>query len=164
MIPTSLEALAALRSSRITENLWQGPMPPPGGTVARAGFTMLVMCASEFQPPAERYPGVQVIHAPNEDILNLGRERAVTAVHGAQAAAAAIRQGRRVLVTCAAGLNRSGLVSGLTLRLLKDWSPEECIARIQHARPGALGNLVFCHAIRTLRLHVVPPQKGIVLP
>lgn len=136
-----------------------------GSVVRRAGFTLLVLCADEYQPPAESFSAVQVIYAPNHDIPDVGRKAAITAIHAAQAVAAAIKQGRSVLVTCWMGLNRSGLVSALALRLLRDWTPDQCIEIVQRSRPGALGNHVFRAAIRQLKVHLVEPERktGIIL-
>ena len=56
-----------------------------------------------------------------------------------------IRQGRRVLVTCSTGLNRSALVVGRTLISLGH-APADAIDLVRHARgPRALSNRAFVH-------------------
>lgn len=49
-----LEAIAFIRGLQAT---------PYGRAAADAGFDVLVLCASEFQPPAKLFPGVHVIQA-----------------------------------------------------------------------------------------------------
>lgn len=57
--------------------------------------------------------------------------------------AAAVKSGKRVLVRCQAGLNRSGLVVGLAM-IKMGWEPEAAIERIREARsPYALCNRSF---------------------
>ena len=52
----------------IPKLLYMGGVPSIGYAVRNAGFDVLVLCASEYQPPARDFPGVQVIHCPLEDI------------------------------------------------------------------------------------------------
>jgi protein-tyrosine phosphatase len=60
-------------------------------------------------------------------------------------------KGRTVLVHCAEGFNRSGLVVATFLVLCRDMKPDDAIALIQQKRPGALSNQTFCEFIRGLR-------------
>jgi len=56
----------------------------------------------------------------------------------------------RVYILCQAGMNRSGLLTGLVLRALGEESAT-AIARIRTARPGALNNAAFVHIIEAWR-------------
>ena len=126
-----------LDANEIVPGLWQGSFPMPGNQVKDKGFTHLVLCARELQPPANLYPGVQVIHAPNDDSPiygSLGEVELKTAVRAARRATEALKDGGRVLVTCAAGANRSGLVNGITLHLLYGWSGRKAIDQIRRKR------------------------------
>src|SRR6185436_7074108 len=112
-----------------------------------AGFDMLVLCAFEFQPPHqmmayapcppefrdEPFPGVEVVHAPNDDNYYEPPPRYVlkAAVQTADIVAQKIRAGGKVLVTCWQGWNRSGLVSALTLHKLCGFSGAECVRHVQ---------------------------------
>jgi protein-tyrosine phosphatase len=59
----------------------------------------------------------------------------------------ALRNGQHVLVTCRAGLNRSGLVTALSLMMLGD-SAVQAIARVRAARgESALSNPTFVRAL-----------------
>ena len=56
-----------------------------------------------------------------------------------------IRQGRRVVITCSTGLNRSALVAARTLISLGR-APADAIDLVRHARgPRALSNRAFVH-------------------
>lgn len=57
-------------------------------------------------------------------------------------AAELIRSGKTVLVHCAAGINRSGLVTAMILVKLGD-SPSEAIDRLRAVVPDALNNETF---------------------
>ena len=60
-----------------------------------------------------------------------------------------VRAGRRVLVHCGLGLNRSPLLAGLVLHQL-GWSGEDAVARLRERRPGALYNELYCDYLRAL--------------
>lgn len=105
---------------------------------------LLVLCAEEVQP---RTLALSILSAPLRDrpFASRDEERRVVSVAGRAAdfVAREVSAGRRVLVTCAAGLNRSGFVSGLTLRRL-GVSGASAVRKIRRARgPSALGNLSF---------------------
>ncbi len=53
-----------LDAHEVAPGLWQGAVPPEGHAVAEAGFSMLVLCAEEYQFQADCFPGVRVVHAP----------------------------------------------------------------------------------------------------
>jgi protein-tyrosine phosphatase len=146
--PISQRVLGAIDASRITEDIYQGARPPTGKALTKMGFDGVVLTAVEFQPPASKYPGVHVIHAPMEDdgepINAVTWENAVTA---ASQVNDLVRQGGRVLVTCYQGLNRSGLVVALALLMLTDLHPDDIVNLIQARRPGALFNRRFVRAI-----------------
>ncbi len=155
-------------ADEIIPGLWQGSLPSTGNMVKGRGFTVLILCAREKQPPAELYPGVRVVHAPNDDHPNYGpldREKLRTAIQAAKQAAEAIRNGGKVLVTCAAGLNRSGLVSGLTLHFLYGWSGHKAINQIRQKRKCQngycpLSNSEFVAALMNLKTKALPLGQG----
>lgn len=132
-----------VEANEIMPNLWQGSVPPQGWLLAHAGFRALVLCAREHQYPASSYPGIRVIHAPNDDSIRfpLTREKLRVAVRAARQVAEALRAGQSTLVTCAMGLNRSGLVSALTLHIFYGWSGDQCIAQIRTRRDPQAGFL-----------------------
>jgi protein-tyrosine phosphatase len=107
------------RTWLIRDRLAIGSKPPRGAAVARAGFSDLVLCAWEEQPPDEAFSGIAVHRVLLDDS---GLPPSSVDFRNAEAMAAhvanLVRRGRSVLVTCQLGMNRSGLVSALALRRL----------------------------------------------
>lgn len=147
--------LKVIDANRIAPKLYQGANPPQGSAVRRAGFDVLVLCASEHQYPAALYPGVKVIYAPMWDEASVPKEVAFPA---ARAVVHELRKGSRVLVCCNMGRNRSGLVTALALWCMTGRSGVECLWRVQTARPKALSNKFFAlflfHLPRYTERHV----------
>ena len=139
-------------ADEILPRLWQGSWPPRGGLVASEGFDVLILCASEVQPKDEDFPGVQVVHAPFDDV-DISRGALEQALRASNTAAEYHREGKDVLVTCAAGMNRSGLVVALTIHRLMGWSGDACVHMVRvRRRPGfkdlpALNNQSFVNAL-----------------
>ena len=122
----------------ITPGLWQGSFPPLGNAVRQGGFDLLVLCARELQQPSIDFHNVAVIHAPNDDSEAYGpltREKLRVAIRAARKVAKAVKRGEQVLVTCALGMNRSGLVSALALHLLYGWPGGQCLKWVRKHRP-----------------------------
>lgn len=121
--------------------LWQGGRPSPGPEVRDDGFDMLVLCEDEFQPDAKAFPGVEVVHAPNDDDpsrLPTPHELGI-AKAAAKQVTEALRKRKRVLVVCRAGLNRSGLVVALTLHYHLGMSGKDAVAMVRARRRSGSG-------------------------
>jgi protein-tyrosine phosphatase len=140
-----------MNTSRIYDTIWQGAQPPTGPKLREFGFDVLVLCATEFQPPANQFPGVTVIHAPNDDSDMTSRDQLDTVLQAARKVAEAARADKNVLVTCYLGLNRSGLVTALALHLLTGWPGWKCAKTVKLQRPYALSNQHFVRLIERLR-------------
>jgi protein-tyrosine phosphatase len=122
-----------------------------GRTVMRNGFEALVLAAEEYQPPAHAFPGARVMHAPLDDHYDpLTAEEWEHIIRAANFAAHHVRSGRRTLVTCQAGLNRSGIITALAVCLLTGASGREAVDLIQRRRPDALCNSNFVYHIETV--------------
>jgi protein-tyrosine phosphatase len=148
---------------RIAPKLWQGSKPPRGLSLFTAGFDVLVLCAEEHQPWEADFPGVEVIRAPNDDSGKpMTKAQLKTADREARRVAKRLRQGRRVLVTCAMGLNRSGLVSALALHYRDGLPGRACIEIVQKARPGALRNPEFVRALAALPALSIAARRDIL--
>lgn len=135
--------------NKIAENLYQGAIPPKGEVLSKKGFDVVVLCAEENQD-VEGYPEVQVICSPGDDTDDLDRF-ARDLVHwkiSAARVANAIRKGKKVLVTCMAGLNRSGMVTALALHDLTGWSGEMIVKHIKSRRRWALCNDTFAQYLK----------------
>jgi hypothetical protein len=132
-----------LDASRVWKGLYQGSFPRPGRTVAKAGFTTLILCAEELQPRSREYPGIECVAHVAIDDGELTKEELERALTGAGCALETLAKGHRVLVTCAAGLNRSGLVTALVMHGLTGMSGKDCVEHVRKHRSGALRNESF---------------------
>jgi len=132
----------------IVENLYQGAFPPPGEGLKKAGFDVLVLCAAEHQR-ADLYPGLTVVKAGGDDdhryerlmrFIDMWKQAAsFTAEH--------VRANHKVLVTCMAGQNRSGLVVAMALVELMGMSGKDVVPFVQGRRALALNNKTFAQYI-----------------
>lgn len=133
---------------KILDGLFQGGMPPPGDGLAKAGIDVLVLSAKEHQDSGA-YEGITVICAPGDD--DARRHRLDRFIGGWRAAALQVvehvKAGRRVLVTCMAGQNRSGLIVSLAVRELTGWSGPKIVEHVSRSRPFALNNKTFADYI-----------------
>lgn len=134
----------------IIQNLFQGAAPPYGETVAKLGFDTLVLCAKENQRE-DLYPGIEVVLAPGDDDVRVERmmRDLPTWQQAAQIVAERVASGKKVLVTCMAGLNRSGMVTALALHQITGWSGKDIVEHIQASRDMALCNDTFADYIRS---------------
>lgn len=141
-------------------SLWQGSRPPQGDTLASLGYDLVVLCAVDYQPPARRFTGVDVWHIPFEDDSNTPMPRPVlkSVFAAADKVVERIRQGDKVLVTCWAGINRSGLVSAISLHKLLGMSGSDAAHLIKFKRPGALTNVLFIRMLGQLPEKTPPGQ------
>ena len=90
--------------------------------------------------------GILYVYFPFEDDSLPDRE---VLSASAQYVSQLVLAGRRVLVHCRLGLNRSPLLAGLVLHRL-GWSGDQAVARLRERRPGALYNEQYCDYLRTL--------------
>lgn len=124
-----------VEASHIIGGLWQGSAPNLAEVQAK-GFDAVALCAVEHQPQRAADGRLRVIRCPIEDepdrMLSLAaRHLALEASHEV---AQHLLRGQNVLVTCHAGLNRSGLVSALALHMISGWDAETIIRIIRRKR------------------------------
>lgn len=113
ILPNQLDA------NEVYPNIYVGSKPPKGNIVFDSGFSYLVLCAEEYQLPAQDYNNVTVVHAPFEDIDAVLSTKTMNLVFLAARTVAEIQKsGAKILVTCAAGINRSALVAAIAIRML----------------------------------------------
>jgi protein-tyrosine phosphatase len=122
--------------------LAQGSAPPPG---IRLPFDVIVLAAEEYQHP--RLPGYEVLRVPLDDSgpPPSVADRALIR-ESARRIARRVRAGKRVLVTCWQGRNRSGVLAGLALVEL-GVPRNQAVRRIQQLRDG-LTNAYFRAMVR----------------
>lgn len=137
----------ALDASPVFHRLWMGSKPPVDRQMR--SLDAIVLCADSYQPQLPHYHG-RVIRCPIEDGVPTANELAMAAA-AAKQAAAVWKGGGRVLVTCYAGLNRSGLVTGLVLLAVTRKRAPEVIAMIRSARgANALYNQHFVRVLESV--------------
>lgn len=165
----------ALDASPIADRLFQGSWPGPArmlyghrptleeltaprytNALRSCGIDVLVLCAQELQD-RRYFPGLRVVRAPLDDsavrAISEGEWRVARAA--AREVALRIAAGQTVLVTCAMGRNRSGLVSALALRHLTGCSGARAARIVRALRPHALTNTSFVE-----RLLQLPGRAG----
>lgn len=137
--------MAALDVTELLPGLWIGSAPPRGPMLGQR-FDVVVLCAVEWPPrgkdPAVFFPGVEALKLPLLD-GPMTPEVAAAAEHMADRIARRVRTGRRVLVTCMAGRNRSGLVAALAVKALMGWPGRKASEHVRKWRLNALSNPAF---------------------
>jgi protein-tyrosine phosphatase len=136
--------------SEIVPNLFVGSKPAPG---RHAGIDTIVLAAMEYQPPAYAFPGAEVIHVPLDDAPSRAMHEAeiVGAAKVAERVARRLRAGRRVLVTCQMGLNRSALIAAIAMHDVYGMEADEIIRRLRRARGSwSMSNPNFEKLLRTV--------------
>lgn len=145
-----------IEASVIAPNLWMGSRPPLGAVLRRCGVDIVVLCAYEHQPNLEMFSGVEVARMPLDDSLSIPPADAFAAFQLAIQLAKQLKRGKRILITCSQGRNRSGLVTALTLTQLAGVSGREAVMVVKARRKSpfgeALTNAAFVRALAS-----VPP-------
>jgi protein-tyrosine phosphatase len=137
-------------ADEVAPRLYVGSKPSLG---RHEEFDTIVLAAIEYQPPAHLFPGTEVIHAPIDDAPSrpMSEEEITTATKAADRVARRLRAGRRVLSTCAMGLNRSSLVAAIAMHDVYGMKADEIIARLRRARGvWALSNPNFEKLLRVV--------------
>jgi protein-tyrosine phosphatase len=131
----------AYKADEVIPGLWQGSAPNDADV--RGRFAMVVLAAHEWQPTLHVS---MVLRVPFEDGLLSKRETQMV-TKASELVVEALKRGDPVLVTCFAGLNRSGLITALALRRL-GYSPSDAIDLVRRARGEyALSNPSFVQFI-----------------
>lgn len=122
-----------MSQSEVAPGLLVGSRPAPG---RHEGIDAIVLSAKEYQLPAESFPGTEVIHAPLDDApgRSMHESEIETALKTAGQVADRLRRGRRVLVTCWMGLNRSALIAALAMADVYGMEADEIVRRMRRAR------------------------------
>ena len=120
-------------------------------------FDIVVLCAVEWQPTVDIPPNdrsKRVLRIPLDDIdsplaLAPDTRRSINSVVGILEEA--YREEKRILITCMAGRNRSGLITALLLRKALQMNSQAAIAKVKEARgPHALSNPTFVRYLMSL--------------
>lgn len=120
----------------ITDTIAQGSYPQIRGTAFQHA-DVLVLCAEEHQAKGLKAPpGKQIVRLGfDDDIYRPVPQEAGKIFHAhAQMLGRAALSGRKLMITCAMGLNRSGLMTALTLMHGYGMRPAEAIRLIRGRR------------------------------
>lgn len=136
-------------ATRILPRLYLGSAPSPP-ELCRGNFDAVVLCARDYQPSIEC---ARVVRCPLDDDYTrmLGRREWNRVSSVAVDICSELAAGRKVLVTCVAGLNRSALVCGVALYLHTGRPGAALVAELRRRRPGSLANPRFVEALLQLR-------------
>jgi hypothetical protein len=147
---------------RVADKLWIGGYPAdkedrPIQEVC-GYFDVVVLCAVELQDL--KFP-CHVVKAPLDDAKPTPKE-IQTALSAARTINVMRKRGKRVLVTCAAGVNRSAFIAALALMMAGD-SAQMAISKIrEHRRPPIgltpLSNVHFVSVLKHLGMRPAPGQ------
>jgi protein-tyrosine phosphatase len=128
-----------MNAHEVSKNLWVGAVPTDPAAVSKQ-FDALVLCAKEFQDvfPQHMYPKTDLILAPMNDGKPTDKEKYI-ALKAALGVRSHLDKGHKVLVTCAAGVNRSALVAALAMMMGEDTakSAVDTIRKKRKATSGA---------------------------
>jgi protein-tyrosine phosphatase len=127
----------ALDMHWVIPNLAQGSYPEDWPAAFRVA-DVVVLCAMELQARNLKVPPNKlIIRNPQDDDIYrpVGQREAARFFHTADQVVQHVRAGRRVLVTCAAGMNRSGVVTTLALTRLLRMPAHNAIALLRQRRP-----------------------------
>lgn len=120
--------------------LFVGAHPDPAAVVA-GGFSLLVLTAHQHQDSAP-FP-VRVVAEPlTDDAFEIVKGDEQRAERAASAAAAELKAGGKVLVTCSAGQNRSAWVAAWAMVML-GMPGKKAVEHVQARRPESLYNWFF---------------------
>lgn len=136
-----------MNADQVAKNLWVGGLPTDPEAVDK-NFDVLVLAAKQYQDifPAHKYPNTHVIHVPLDDDPFSGTPPSSADVAKALKAGLEVHEynqkGKKVLITCQAGVNRSALVAGLAM---------------------VIGGVQADHAINRIRKNRKPPTGSVPL-
>ena len=105
---------------RASGSLLVGGAPQPKDRMQDWADT-LVLCAQEYQPGSEdlEFDRVEVLRVPLDDVNEPLVANDIAKLFAvSQKVATHLRDGKRVVVTCMAGLNRSCLIAGMAMRMI----------------------------------------------
>lgn len=131
--------------TQIHGNLWQGGKPEVSADMAAPIFDVVVLCADEIQKPewGQGLPRFLIVRAPLDDCDPIRQGDQVVAIRAAEIVIDQLRAGKKVLVTCHQGRNRSGWVTAMALVGYYKMPVDKAVKLIQSKRFWALSNRAF---------------------
>lgn len=137
-----------MSDSEVLPKLWIGPAPSPHHALI-GGYDLVALTAKEYQPPQTAFRA-KLLRMPIDDSLQPSTEELMWAFLTGRRVAHAVADGKKTLVSCRMGKNRSGLVTALAARELLGIGGAEAAHLVRARRQGALSNPVFYQFLTTL--------------
>jgi protein-tyrosine phosphatase len=135
-------------SELLPGRLWQGGCPVDYGWARRTGIDVILdISDADTYPPEGAVDGLAYLKCPLVD--GAVPDPALT-LRLADLVAALVREGRRALVHCTFGRNRSGLMATLIVRAVERVDGAAALRRVQQTRDGAVNNTEFARWLRSL--------------
>jgi protein-tyrosine phosphatase len=127
-----------------------GSAPPPGEDLKNI-CDVVVLCAVEYQLPQSEFPECELISIPlHDDLVPLNPTEIERIRECVDDVGRALLSNKQCLITCFMGLNRSALITALTMCKYLGCTPNEAIARVRSCRGShALSNPYFVNIIKT---------------
>jgi protein-tyrosine phosphatase len=113
------------------------------------GYDVIGLTAKEYQPSQTGFRA-RLVRMPIDDRLDPSTEELMWAFLTGRQLAGAVADGKKVLVSCRMGKNRSGLVTALAARELLGITGQQAADLVRESRPGALSNPTFYRFLTTL--------------
>jgi len=145
------------RGPKTQGNLYQAGKKEIPHYLRNYDIALLILAAKEYQPDFIHntdggFIAADKIYVPLRDTIFFSPGGLKETLNNAQIAAnhavAYILKGKNVLSTCQAGWNRSGIISGLTLKALTNCNGRKIVKHIKKRRGrNALSNPLFSHVI-----------------
>lgn len=136
-------------ATRIRKGLYMGSKDG----VDSGDFDMVVSAAEEWKAEPKR--GITTMYVPLRDVpfdFERHENELWSLVDTSGIIADRIKQGDKVFIFCNMGMNRSGLLTALTLLHLGA-TPKSAIAAVRRRHPCTLSNESFARAIEYARAH-----------
>ncbi len=123
---------SGVEASRVWPKIWVGSAPAENANFS--GYSLVVLCAVEYQPELAHFPGKIVRPAFRDTLSPLTADELARIAQAANLVANEVLQEGRCLVTCQAGLNRSAFVAALAMRQVTNLPADEIIETIRKNR------------------------------
>lgn len=138
----------------VGNNLWVGRRPYDS---LRHSFDVVVFCAIEHQ---DIDTDIEALYLPFKDAEGAITQPILeTLVTMAWHISKLRKEGKRVLVTCAEGVNRSALLAALSLMLLDDLSAKQAIKALREKRKPPCGMTPLCNKSFEAFLHGIDKNR-----
>jgi hypothetical protein len=145
--------------------LWQGDNNDVKRLLRQEGapISVIGLFAQEFQPedPSGQFELLKIGYDDNSRAGGVELSQVANLADGAaNTISDRLREGKHCLSSCWAGLNRSSLVSALTLMKVAGMGPREAVDHIRRSRRRQMGMTALCNPRFVEIIHRLAPTSG----